>query len=376
MSALRCCTLQREPRCYGPRMAMRRRRGGVPCAFVPPHIIDRLARAGALTSVEPSAAAVTAVVGRQLRRARERGPGADALPELGGLAGAVESTAERRVYDAGNGFTFERLLVRAEGDPPAAAENVNLAYDHAGAARDYWADVHDRDSVDGAGMDLLVNVNFGVDFLNAFWDGTRIVLGNGDGEVFVDFARSPDVMGHELTHGVVEFTADLEYVSQSGALNESFADVFGSLIEQRLRGQDFATGSWLIGEEIMAPALQGQALRSLAAPGTAYDDPVLGTDPQPAHMDDYYDGPDDNEGVHINSGIPNHAFYLAAAELDTAAAGAIWYAGLRQLWPTAGFSDAAAVLAAQAGLLAEQGTVPAAAEQVVADAFSAVGVEA
>jgi Zn-dependent metalloprotease len=253
-------------------------------------------------------------------------------------------------------------------------ENVNQAYDHAGAAREYYDAVLNRDSIDNSGMTINVNVNFGVDFLNAFWDGTRIVLGNGDGAIFVDFAKSPDVMGHELTHGVVAFTANLDYFSQSGALNESFADVFGSLVEQRLRGEDFDGANWLIGDEIMAPDLYGEALRSMAHPGTAYDNAILGKDPQPAHMDDYYAGPADNQGVHINSGIPNRAFYLTASELGTKAAGLIWYAGLQNLWPTANFSDAVVVLSGQARILARDGTVPRQAAQTVRGAFREVGV--
>lgn len=209
---------------------------------------------------------------------------------------------------------------------------------------------------------------------NAFWDGVRLTMGNGDGVIFVDFAASPDVVGHELGHGVVQFTANLDYQGQSGALNESYADVFGSLIEQRLKGEDFDTANWLIGDEIMAPGLYGEALRSMAHPGTAYNNSILGQDPQPDHMDNYYAGPADNQGVHINSGIPNRAFYLTAEELGTDAAGAIWYAGLQNLWPTAVFTDAAAVLAAQARILARDGSVPRQAAQVVRSAWRRVGV--
>jgi Zn-dependent metalloprotease len=199
-------------------------------------------------------------------------------------------------------------------------------------------------------------------------------MGNGDGQIFVDFSASPDVVGHELSHGVVQFTANLQYQGQSGALNESFSDVFGSLIEQQLRGEDFDSANWLIGDEIMAPGLYGEALRSMAHPGTAYDNPLLGKDPQPDHMSGFYSGPNDNGGVHINSGIINRAFYLTAQELGTVNAGQIWYAGLLNLWPTANFVDAAQVLSAQARILARDQKVDRQAAQAVRGAFHAVGV--
>jgi Zn-dependent metalloprotease len=181
-------------------------------------------------------------------------------------------------------------------------------------------------------------------------------------------------MGHELSHGVVQHTANLDYFGQSGALNEHFADVFGSLVEQRMHHEDAGTANWLIGDEIMAEQLYGEALRSMAHPGTAYDNPVLGRDPQPERMSDYYAGPEDNQGVHINSGIPNRAFYLAASELGTEGAGRIWYAGLQNLWPTATFSDAATVLSGQARVLARDGIVERHAAQTVRAAFHAVGI--
>jgi Zn-dependent metalloprotease len=321
----------------------------VRCSFVPPHITDHLARASGVDTPDPGAAQRTAVLSRQLRRLRQ-----SAAPDLPSALTAIvlprPGKGDRAIYDDQNTPNFDVVQVRGEGDP-GGAENVNQAYDHAGAARDYFKTEHNRDSIDHNGMTVNVNVNFDVNFLNAFWDGTRLVLGNGDGQIFVDFAASPDVVGHELSHGVVQFTANLDYQAQSGALNESFADVFGSLIEQQLKGEDFDSANWLIGDEIMAEGLYGEALRSMAHPGTAYDN-----------------------GVHINSGIINRAFYLTASELGTSSAGAIWYAGLLNLWPTANFLDAAQVLSAQARILARDGKVDRQATQVVRGAFRTVGV--
>ena len=177
-----------------------------------------------------------------------------------------------------------------------------------------------------------------------------MVFGDGDGEIFVDFTNSVDVIGHELTHGVTQYTANLTYYGQPGALNESMSDVFGSLIKQYSLGQTAAEADWLIGAGLLAPNVTGAALRSMKAPGTAYDDDVLGKDPQPATMDGYVRTGRDNGGVHINSGIPNHAFYLVATALGGHAwekAGQIWYDVLTggELKEKAFFSDFAGLTA-------------------------------
>jgi Zn-dependent metalloprotease len=224
-------------------------------------------------------------------------------------------------------------------------------------------------------MNLGLNVHYGVRYMNAFWDGEEMVFGDGDGQIFVGFARSLDVTAHELGHGVTQFTANLDYFSQSGALNEHFSDAFGTVVTQFQSGETAGTADWLIGDEIMGPSLRGEALRSMRAPGTAYDNPLMGTDPQPAHMDDYYDGFADNQGVHINSGIPNRAFYLVATELDdTLAAGRLWYRALQRLTPTATFAVAAEVLVNTARLMTGEGNLPKGTAQIVRAAFSEVGI--
>lgn len=345
----------------------------VRCSFVPPHVLDHVARTTADNDRAPSAAQKTAVISKDLRDVRRRTR--LTAEALAAITAPRPGKADRQIYDCMATSNVDVTLVRGEGDPAVGSpQSVNLAYDNAGATRDFYEKVVDRDGIDNLGGEIRVNVNFGVDFDNAFWDGTRIVMGTGDEVIFTDFSKSPDVMGHELTHGVVQYTANLDYQGQSGALNESYADVFGSLVEQRLKGQDAGTANWLIGDEIMAPDLYGEALRSMAHPGTAYDNPTLGTDPQPADMSGYYAGPADNQGVHINSGIPNRAFYLVAMEIGTTAAGLIWYAGLQNLWPTAVFSDAASVLSGQARILARDGKVDRQAAQVVRAAFRGVGV--
>ena len=171
--------------------------------------------------------------------------------------------------------------------------------------------------------------------------------------IFNSFTSAVDVIGHELTHGVTEDEAGLVYFRQPGALNESMSDVFGSMVKQYVRGQTSAEADWLIGEGIFAPGINGTALRSMKAPGTAYDDPKLGRDPQPDHLSKLVETTRDNGGVHINSGIPNRAFYLVATALGGHSwerAGLIWYEALRdsKLRSTSGFRAFARVTVAVA----------------------------
>jgi Zn-dependent metalloprotease len=224
-------------------------------------------------------------------------------------------------------------------------EDGRRVYEYFGNAYKFFAEVFDRHSLDDHNMSLIGSVHFdntpnvpGYD--NAFFDGDEMAFGNGDGELFGNFTKNLDIVGHELTHGVVQFTANLPYRFQAGALNESMADVFGSMIKQYFgpNGKVLAKDAdWLIGEGIFLPAIpNAKALRSMKDPGTAYNNSILGKDPQPADMDSYVvlenTKEEDSGGVHINSGIPNRAFHLAAVGLGGYSwdkAGKIWYAALK-----------------------------------------------
>lgn len=291
-------------------------------------------------------------------------------------AAGTPGPAQRYVYDAHNTQNLPGQLVRSEGDDPTGDAAVDEAYDGLGATLDLYSDVYGRASIDSAGMDLSASVHYDVDYDNAYWDGTQMVFGDGDGELFNRFTISVDVIGHELTHGVTEVEAGLVYFGQSGALNEHVSDVFGSLVKQHAAEESAEDADWLIGEGLLASGVQGVALRSMKAPGTAYDDPVLGRDPQPANTSDYVRTLEDNGGVHINSGIPNHAFYLAATAIGGYAwekAGQIWYDTLLDTrMPTRiGFRGFAALTIQNAARLFG----PASAERsAVRDAWSQVGV--
>ena len=236
------------------------------------------------------------------------------------------------MHDSQHTSKLPGKLVRGEGKPATSDDSVNRAYDGLGATWQLYWSAFQRDSLDAKGLALVASVHYQEQYDNAFWDGQQMVFGDGDGTYFNDFTISVDVIGHELAHGVTQYTAGLTYVTQSGALNESLSDCFGSMVKQQVLGQDAADADWLIGEGLFTEKVNGVALRSMKAPGTAYDDPVLGKDPQPADMDGYVELPadsqHDNGGVHTNSGIPNRAFYLAATSIGGKSwegAGLVWY---------------------------------------------------
>jgi Zn-dependent metalloprotease len=253
----------------------------------------------------------------------------------------------RTIYDARNTEKLPGKLVRSEGDPRSKDVAVNEAYAGSGATYDFFAKVFRRNSIDDRGLRLDSTVHYGEDYDNAFWNGRQMVYGDGDGELFNRFTIALDVIGHELTHGITEYEAALVYRDESGALNESLSDVFGCLVKQYRRSQKTRAADWLVGRGLLTRGVKGVALRSMKAPGTAYDDPVLGQDPQPDHRRNLYKGRKDNGGVHINSGIPNKAFYLSAIALSPNGyawhkAGPIWYETLcNRLRPESDFAECA-----------------------------------
>jgi Zn-dependent metalloprotease len=259
------------------------------------------------------------------------------------LAATAPAVRTRVIWDARHSWEVTGgKRVRDENDRPTGDPAVDEAFDGFGETWDFWQTAFSRDSIDDENMPMRGVVHFGDEYPNAFWDGRRMVFGDGDGEIFGRFTKSLDVIAHELGHGVIEDEAALEYNGQSGALNEHVADVAGMMVKQRKLGQTAEQADWLIGADIRGTEFEGDALRSMKAPGTAYDDPKLGKDPQPAHFKDYVRTFEDNGGVHINSGIANHAFYLLATNLGGKswhAPGRIWYDALRSplLTPTTGF---------------------------------------
>ncbi|MEO3783187.1 M4 family metallopeptidase [Actinocorallia sp. B10E7] len=340
------------------------------CTIVPPHLLERIVantadpatRARAVRTLGLDAANRTE---RELVQVRRSGNGARDEPR-------------RTVKDAGRREELPGRTVRSEGGAATGDKAADDAYDWLGVTFRFFEDVYDHNSIDNDGMEMVSTVHYGVDYDNAFWNGEQMVYGDGDGRLFLSFTGPLDVTAHELAHGVTQHTANLAYYGQPGALNESMSDVMGSMVKQFHLGQTAQEADWLIGEGLFGPSVAGVALRSMKEPGTAYDDPELGKDPQPGHMDGYVRTPRDNGGVHINSGIPNRAFHLLASALGGYSwerAGRIWYDTLTSdlLYPDTDFAGFAAATVKLAGTrYGEESTE----QQAVRAAWSGVGVTA
>ena len=337
--------------------------------ILPPYILDRMAESSIpqVRKLAIEAIARSATL-RATRTALSQFAAMTALPSPG-------ARKDRLVYDMKNqGSSFlPGKLVRREGGAKSKDPAVNEAYDHAGVTYDFYKKIFNRNSLDDRGMTLVSSVHVGRNYNNAFWNGEQMAYGDGDGVVFERFTRSLDVVGHELTHGVVSHTSNLEYRNEPGALNEHFADVFGSLVKQWKKKQAAAKADWLIGPDIMGPGTQAKALRTFKEGPAFENDPNLGSDPQPKHLKQKYKSTTDSGGVHINSGIPNHAFYLVAIELGGSAwvkAGPIWYRTLLALNQTSDFAQMVEMTTQNAATLFGAGSNE---EKAVTKAWKAVG---
>jgi vibriolysin len=212
---------------------------------------------------------------------------------------ALTTQRDRDTYDAKGRSRLPGSLVRTEAQGPTGDWVVDLAHDNAGTTYDFYASVLGRDSFNGAGATITSTVHYNRNYVNAFWNGTQMVYGDGDGT-----NASPlvvlDVVGHELTHAVTDYSSDLIYSNESGALNEAMSDVFGAAIEAYRDGA-VSANTWKIGEECWTPGTEGDALRYMNDPAAAGDYDYYPT---------RYTGTSDNGGVHWNSGIANLAYYL------------------------------------------------------------------
>jgi Thermolysin metallopeptidase, alpha-helical domain/Thermolysin metallopeptidase, catalytic domain len=295
--------------------------------IVPPHVLRALERHG---EPEVRDGARRALIEMRALRARPD-------PRRNGVSHRVSAAPmhpqARRVFTCAGTEAVPGELLRREGQPACNDAEADRAFDAAGVVHAFWREVFGRDSLDGHGLHLLGSVHYGRRFDNAFWNGGQMVYGDGDGIVVAGYTSSIDVVAHEMTHAVVQNECALIYEGESGALSESVADVFGSLVKQRDAHQTADAADWLIGAHVFTEGVAARGLRSLAEPGSAYDDAALGgRDPQVAHMRDFVETDRDDGGVHVNSGIPNHAFYRFARALGGHAwdvAGGVWYNALR-----------------------------------------------
>ncbi|MEV0289122.1 M4 family metallopeptidase [Kribbella sp. NPDC050820] len=220
----------------------------------------------------------------------------------------------QETYDAGNKAVLPGTIMTDADNhwisnlpnlrSPSQAPGVDAHY-YANVTDDFYADVFGRDSIDDEGMTIVSTVHFANRFCNAFWNGEQMTYGDGDMKTCLPLSGGLDVVGHELTHGVTEFTSNLIYEDESGALNEAFSDMMGNTIEfyAAQRGLDpAATPDWLIGEDVILTPDAAPGFRNMGDPQE---------DADPDHYSEFIVTEADNGGVHSNSGIPNHAYYLA-----------------------------------------------------------------
>lgn len=337
--------------------------------FVPPHVLEKLAESSdkklrdiGIAGIEMSAAA------HSTRAVMSKMPFMSAIP-------SPAAKKYRLVYDLEHSkYGLPGKLVRSEGEGPVGDDAVNEAYDFSGVTVDCYAKLFKRNSIDDKGLTLVSSVHHGTNVSNAFWNGEQMIYGDGDGRLFLSFTRSLEVVAHELTHGVTMYESNLVYENESGALNESFSDVMGAIVEQWHKKQSVNDASWLMGDELFNPELGIKGIRQFME-GPAYENhPELGTDPQRKHMNDKYTGLSDYGGVHINSGIPNLAFYRVAMELGGNSwdkAGPIWYVTLRNLRRYSSFQDCADMTFQVAVSRHGQGSRE---QEVVAKAWDGVGI--
>lgn len=210
----------------------------------------------------------------------------------------IHTARNRELHDLKNRTRLPGTTVRTEGQAPTSDTVVNDNYDRLGTTYDAYKELFNRDSINGSGSKLISSVHYSTRYNNAYWNGSQMVYGDGDGSTFSNLARSLDVTAHELTHGVTTHTSDLEYAGESGGLNEALSDILGNVVEYYGAGKIVNDNTWKVGEDVYTPGTAGDALRYMNDP--AKDNRSLD------HFSDFTSDVD----VHYSSGIPNLAFYL------------------------------------------------------------------
>ncbi|KAF9336406.1 hypothetical protein BG006_008813 [Podila minutissima] len=324
------------------------------CSIIPSYILKDIAESSNVSQtvrdIATKSFAHTAAIHHARTSAQGKGFGPPAA--LRTSAGPAPEPLNREIYDAQQrGFDdLPGRKVFADNDvslQDLKDESVINVHGHFQKVFDFYQKVFKRNSFDDKGAKLVISVHFDGDpgrgYDNALWlpspnpnpdpqKPSQWCFGDGDFVVFDNFTNILDIAAHEFTHAVVEHTGILPYYYQSGALNESISDVFGSMIKQYFAPggpQKAKDADWLIGEGLfLVPG--GRALRDMVNPGTAYNIPGVTADRQ---RRDYQNIPlwEDNGGVHINSSVPNRAFVLVAKALggfSWEVAGPIWYASL------------------------------------------------
>ncbi len=296
------------------------------CSIIPKNVLERFANDEKLTDEQRKSFANTVALEkmwRQMRVAKTKYTRlAQSVLPTGLLVGAT-ALPSVAVFDCRHGSALPgNLVANPQSSTDATAKRT---FEETQALADFFQSVFGRNSLDNAGMGLLSSIHYGINYNNAFWNGTQMTYGDGDGNIFVDFTKSNDVIAHELMHGVTQFTAGLGYTNQAGGLNESMSDVFGSMFRQWRANQTVFTADWLIGKDIMGPGAIKRGftcLRDMSNPAANHC-----LSPQPINFSQYRDGMDPHE----SSGIPNFVFYKAAMTVGGKSwekVGKIWYQAL------------------------------------------------
>ena len=300
------------------------------CHIIPDDVLERLSRDERFSDEERRNFSTTAAVSRAFRTLRQHAGEFTAATLDPDLVGAAPSSPPAITVAACH--HRQALPGSPVANPGKSADKTaKRAFVETTAVAQFYQTIFGRNSVDNAGMTLGSSVHYGVKFNNAFWNGSRMVYGDGDGNIFIDFTGGNDVIGHELTHGVTQHSLQLNYANEAGGLNESISDVFGSMFRQWQADQDVAAADWLIGSDILGPGAHARGLtclRDMASPGAAH---CLA--PQPFRYADYKTGMD----PHYSSGIPNLAFHNAAVGIGGKSwerTGQIWYRALTGFGPS------------------------------------------
>jgi Zn-dependent metalloprotease len=295
-----------------------------PCLLIPPDVLERLARNPELSEDARSKLAQAAAFSRTPRALRSW---VDLKSHQQISSYSLEEWSVDRqsvaVYDCGNTTALPGTHIP---DPHTCdLLSAQRAFTTTHSVANFFQTIFGRHSVDNAGATLVAAVRYGAGNGQASWDGTRVLFGDGDGEAFLDFTYSPDVVCHEIMHGVTQYSARLNWFREAGGLDESLSDVFGVMFRQWLGQEDAKNANWTVGAEVIGPILRKQGvrcLRDLADPAGAHC-----AVQQLTHYSQYHS----NLDVHYTSGIPNLAFYKAAVAIGGKSwekAGLIWYHAL------------------------------------------------
>ena len=308
---------------------------GCYCQIIPADVFDKLSKDKKFDAEDRKAFADAAALEAKWRKARREQTKLSHFVSTAGIAAGLTGTNTLAPAPAVPVFDCKHtqsLPGTPVANPASAADaTVKRVFTETTEVAKFLQTIYGRNSIDGNGMTLLSSVHFDKGFNNAFWNGAQMTYGDGDGKIFIDFTLSNDVMAHELTHGLTQFTTQLNYTNEAGGLNESCSDVFGSMFRQWRKNQAVSQADWLIGKEIMGPAAVARGftcLRDMADPAAKH---CLA--PQPKHFKDYKNGMDPHE----SSGIPNLAFYKAAMAIGGKSwekAGKVWYGAMSQYAPS------------------------------------------